>query len=178
MIAIHRIEAVPQGIGARLNGLPTPILSRRRKTNHSEQRALWNGRQRYAVFGRLGTARRLGAQPELAVNRTAGRQNLDSFLLKKRSERRRKVGGRSTGRIHLVLAKCGAGRERQQHNCILNGWFHRRNTNGKLWSGRRDSNPRHRPWQGRTLPAELLPPEWKTPFSPETPGCQTLWLTY
>src|SRR5271170_1982413 len=25
------------------------------------------------------------------------------------------------------------------------------------WSGRRDSNPRHRPWQGRTLPAELLP---------------------
>src|SRR5438094_144992 len=28
-----------------------------------------------------------------------------------------------------------------------------------LWSGRRDSNPRHRPWQGRTLPAELLPPD-------------------
>ena len=27
----------------------------------------------------------------------------------------------------------------------------------KVWSGRRDSNPRHRPWQGRTLPAELLP---------------------
>ncbi len=26
------------------------------------------------------------------------------------------------------------------------------------WSGRRDSNPRHRPWQGRTLPTELLPP--------------------
>ena len=25
------------------------------------------------------------------------------------------------------------------------------------WSGRRDSNPRHRPWQGRTLPTELLP---------------------
>src|ERR1043166_7175711 len=25
------------------------------------------------------------------------------------------------------------------------------------WSGRRGSNPRHRPWQGRTLPAELLP---------------------
>ena len=26
-----------------------------------------------------------------------------------------------------------------------------------FWSGRRDSNPRHRPWQGRTLPTELLP---------------------
>ena len=27
----------------------------------------------------------------------------------------------------------------------------------KKWSGRPDSNRRHRPWQGRTLPAELLP---------------------
>ena len=26
------------------------------------------------------------------------------------------------------------------------------------WSGRRDSNPRHRVWKTRTLPAELLPP--------------------
>ena len=25
------------------------------------------------------------------------------------------------------------------------------------WSGRRDSNPRHPPWQGGALPAELLP---------------------
>ena len=31
-------------------------------------------------------------------------------------------------------------------------------TTGIFWSGRRDSNPRHRPWQGRTLPTELLPP--------------------
>ena len=27
----------------------------------------------------------------------------------------------------------------------------------KKWSGRRDSDPRHPPWQGGTLPAELLP---------------------
>ena len=27
----------------------------------------------------------------------------------------------------------------------------------KKWSGRRDSNPRPRPWQGRALPTELLP---------------------
>src|SRR5262249_48876253 len=33
------------------------------------------------------------------------------------------------------------------------------------WSGRRDSNPRHRPWQGRTLPAELLP-RAADPYSP------------
>ena len=26
-----------------------------------------------------------------------------------------------------------------------------------VWSGRRDSNPRHQPWQGCALPAELLP---------------------
>ena len=26
-----------------------------------------------------------------------------------------------------------------------------------MWSGRRDSNSRHPPWQGGTLPAELLP---------------------
>ncbi len=26
-----------------------------------------------------------------------------------------------------------------------------------FWSGKRDSNPRPRPWQGRALPAELLP---------------------
>ncbi len=31
------------------------------------------------------------------------------------------------------------------------------------WSGRRDSNPRHQPWQGCTLPAELLPREM-TPY--------------
>src|SRR5438445_12599813 len=28
---------------------------------------------------------------------------------------------------------------------------------GNVNSGRRDSNPRHQPWQGCTLPAELLP---------------------
>ncbi len=27
----------------------------------------------------------------------------------------------------------------------------------KIWSGRRGSNPRPRPWQGRALPTELLP---------------------
>ena len=29
-------------------------------------------------------------------------------------------------------------------------------------SGKRDSNPRPRPWQGRALPTELLPPDNKT----------------
>ena len=29
----------------------------------------------------------------------------------------------------------------------------------KKWSGRRDSDPRHPPWQGGTLPTELLPHE-------------------
>ncbi len=27
----------------------------------------------------------------------------------------------------------------------------------KIWSGKRDSNSRPRPWQGRALPAELFP---------------------
>src|ERR1700758_3455750 len=39
----------------------------------------------------------------------------------------------------------------------LDGWVPVRFTTLEGWSGRRDSNPRHRPWQGRTLPAELLP---------------------
>src|SRR4030095_10801725 len=30
---------------------------------------------------------------------------------------------------------------------------------GAEWSGRRGSNPRHRAWEARTLPAELRPPE-------------------
>ena len=30
----------------------------------------------------------------------------------------------------------------------------------KKWSGRRDSDPRHPPWQGGTLPAELLPQKY------------------
>ena len=46
----------------------------------------------------------------------------------------------------------------------LTTWLPRRGFRPSLvptgsWSGRRDSNPRHRPWQGRTLPAELLPLE-------------------
>ena len=27
----------------------------------------------------------------------------------------------------------------------------------KMWSGKRDSDPRPRPWQGRALPTELFP---------------------
>src|SRR2546426_5704423 len=38
----------------------------------------------------------------------------------------------------------------------------------KFWSGRPDSNPRHRPWQGRTLPTELLPPDGKLHSRAET----------
>src|SRR5215471_10431659 len=45
-----------------------------------------------------------------------------------------------------------------------------------FWSGRRDSNPRHRPWQGRTLPAELLPPDGNPIFAWKHSRCQTLRL--
>src|SRR5262249_18743980 len=38
------------------------------------------------------------------------------------------------------------------------------------WSGRRDSNPRHQPWQGCTLPAELLPPGWEYSLSYALPA--------
>src|SRR5690606_8650256 len=30
----------------------------------------------------------------------------------------------------------------------------------KIWSGKRDSNSRPRPWQGRALPTELFPLGW------------------
>src|SRR5947209_15108695 len=45
----------------------------------------------------------------------------------------------------------------------------------KIWSGRPDSNRRHRPWQGRTLPAELLPLNAKPHFRRKHWRCQTLW---
>ena len=35
------------------------------------------------------------------------------------------------------------------------------------WSGRRDSDPRHPPWQGGTLPTELLP---HAPYAGDKPG--------
>src|SRR5258708_23868688 len=42
-----------------------------------------------------------------------------------------------------------------------------------FWSGRRDSNRRDRPWQGRPLPTELLPLNEKPHFPPLPRGCQT-----
>ena len=36
------------------------------------------------------------------------------------------------------------------------------------WSGRRDSNARHLPWQGSALPAELLPQVLKEKKNPRT----------
>src|SRR5687768_12795092 len=40
-------------------------------------------------------------------------------------------------------------------------------------SGRRDSNPRHQPWQGCTLPTELLPQLVKTAFAAAI-GCHSV----
>ncbi len=40
---------------------------------------------------------------------------------------------------------------------------------GKLWSGRPDSNRRHQPWQGCTLPTELLPLIWSAVLPIVTP---------
>jgi hypothetical protein len=39
-----------------------------------------------------------------------------------------------------------------------------------MWSGRRDLNPRPRPWQGRALPTELLPRRKNPPHRPTLPG--------
>jgi hypothetical protein len=39
-----------------------------------------------------------------------------------------------------------------------------------MWSGRRDLNPRPRPWQGRALPTELLPRRQNPPHRPTLPG--------
>ena len=35
----------------------------------------------------------------------------------------------------------------------------------RIWSGKRDSNSRPRPWQGRALPTELFPLGWSVPYS-------------
>ena len=44
------------------------------------------------------------------------------------------------------------------HRC---GYFIER----RIWSGKRDSNSRPRPWQGRALPTELFPLGWSVPYS-------------
>ncbi len=36
-------------------------------------------------------------------------------------------------------------------------WIIKTELNEKIWSGKRDSNSRPRPWQGRALPTELFP---------------------
>ena len=43
---------------------------------------------------------------------------------------------------------------------VVEGWRLRK----EEWSGKRDSNPRLRPWQGRTLPLSYsrLPPDYKS----------------
>ncbi len=43
---------------------------------------------------------------------------------------------------------------------------------GKFWSGRRDLNPRLRPWQGRTLPLSYSRSPNSTLFSPAMRICQ------
>jgi hypothetical protein len=42
------------------------------------------------------------------------------------------------------------------------------------WSGKRDSNPRLRPWQGRTLPLSYSRPRQPTEFTQTTPDGQPL----
>ena len=62
-----------------------------------------------------------------------------------------------SGLRHVETASC-----RYLTGCCPDG--HADSDEEKRWSGRRDSNSRHQPWQGCTLPAELLPPEQREPL--------------
>ena len=51
-----------------------------------------------------------------------------------------------------------AGDGNRTHVTSLEGWSSTIELHPqRKWSGRRDSDPRHPPWQGGTLPTELLP---------------------
>ena len=58
----------------------------------------------------------------------------------------------------------------------LTAWLCRR----RKWSGRRDSNPRPRPWQGRILPLNYFRETGVAGFEPTSDGvkvrCLTAWL--
>lgn len=62
----------------------------------------------------------------------------------------------------MDLVKCmlkfGAPDENRTHISSLEGWSTNHCATGAYWSGRPGSNRRPRPWQGRALPTELLPP--------------------
>src|ERR1017187_7287582 len=104
MVAIHRVLAVAQGVGSSLQRLPAPVLSRPSEADDAQQRALRNG-EGYGIVGGLGTARYLRAEPYFTVDRTAGAQDLNALLLKRRGEGGRQIGGWGAGWLHLVLGE-------------------------------------------------------------------------
>src|ERR1039458_7327645 len=83
------------------------------------------------------------------------------------------VGGGQTGRgcghgFQLIVLSERRERKHEENKGTEDRAVDHGNPGAELWSGRPDSNRRHRPWQGRTLPAELLPPSVKLYFYAET----------
>src|SRR5262249_5662487 len=75
------------------------------------------------------------------------------------------VGGGACDRFEfVVLGESGSDGTREQKEVLDHDA-----RGAKSWSGRPESNRRHRPWKGHTVPAELLPPAGKSYCPPEPP---------
>src|SRR5437879_3937180 len=118
MIAIQRLQAVTQRIKAGLNGLPAAVGAWPRKTDRAEQRSVGNSRQRDALFAAFGSRWHAGAQPNFAVHFSTGIENFSSLLLERLSDCRRKIGGRGSSRLALILSPEAGGRQsKRQKSC-------------------------------------------------------------
>src|ERR1035441_9219762 len=169
MGAVHREQTIAQGVNAGWDDLAAAVGALAGKTDHAEQGPLGDAEGNRGVVW-FGAHRQGFGQPDFAPGTRGANHTdtlgLDRFRVAIRQTRR---GGGERFQF-VVLSQCGERKQRpnqREKNKVFHGNREGR-THTDFWSGRPDSNRRHRPWQGRTLPAELLPLSVKLYFYPET----------
>ena len=166
MSSVYGKVAIAEGVDACGNNLTPAVGALDGEANHADQSALSNAEGDRGIF-RLGTHRQGFGEPDFAPG-TGGAIDTEALRLNDR-----RVGGRQPRsgrgkRFQLIIlsesGRCNQQKETEKEDPTV---FHG-DWEGRIWSGRPDSNRRHRPWQGRTLPAELLPLNVKPYFYAET----------
>src|ERR1700722_727859 len=107
MAAVHRHDAVTQGIYARLYALPAPVPCRGREPEHAEQRTLGYIGQRHirqsrVLFPHPSAGWKTGAQPNPAIS-GALIADLKSVLLQSLSDAGCQLRWRSSGPVRFIL---------------------------------------------------------------------------
>src|ERR1039457_1390913 len=166
MSAVHGELTVAEGVNAGRNDLAATVCALAGKADHAEQGALGDAEGNRGVV-RFGAHWHGFGQPDFAPG---SRSAVDAESL---GLDHRLIGGGQTwgGRgdrfLFIILSERGKGNQQgnsgKENQAVDHG-----DPGGGIWSGRPDSNRRHRPWQGRTLPAELLPLSVKLYFYAET----------